>query len=197
MNNVILASGSKARQDMLKNAGLDFEIKPASIDEETITSELISDGASSGNIALRLAREKAKKISKTNSKKYIIGSDQVLSMNDRIYSKAINEKEAIERLQEFQGNEHFLTSSVCVYKDGQDLWHKTDAAALKMKSLSSQDIEKYSKIAGDDLIDCVGCYALESVGVRLFESLRGDFFTILGMPLLPLLNFLDEEGVLS
>lgn len=197
MSNVILASGSKARQSMLRNAGLEFEIQPANINEEKIMLELISDGASSGNISLRLAREKAKFISDKNPDQYIIGSDQVLSMNDQIYSKAKNKNEALERLNDFQGNEHFLTSAVCVFKDGEDLWHKTDAAALKMKALNSQDIEKYSKIAGNDLTDCVGCYALESVGVRLFDSIRGDFFTILGMPLLPLLNFLDNEGLLS
>jgi len=197
MRNIILASGSKARQTMLINAGLSFDIKPAGINEDIITKELVADGASSGNIALRLAREKAKKISQEIPDKYIIGSDQVLSMEDKIYSKAKDKKEALERLKNFQGNEHFLTSAVCVFRAGEDLWHKTDAAALKMKPLSIQDIEKYSTIAGNNLTDCVGCYALESVGVRLFESIRGDFFTILGMPLLPLLNYLDSEGLLS
>lgn len=194
---LILASKSRARQEMLKNAGISFDIQPAEIDEEKIVQEMQSEGASSGNIALRLAKEKALAISKDNPDHYIIGSDQVLSMDDKIYNKAKNEQEAVERLHEFQGNEHFLTSAVCVVKNGEDLWHKTDAAALKMKPMSMQDIEKYSKIAGDDLTNCVGCYALEGVGIRLFENIRGDFFTILGMPFLPLLNFLDKEGALS
>lgn len=193
---LILASKSRARQEMLNNAGVSYEAMPAHIDEEKIIEQLQETGASSSNIALQLAKEKAIEISKTNEGKYIIGSDQVLSMDDIIYSKAKNVEEAKERLSVFQGKEHFLTSAVCVVKDGVDLWHKVDAASLKMKPLSSQDIEKYSKIAGDDLIECVGCYALEGAGIRLFADIRGDFFTILGMPLLPLLNFLDKETLL-
>jgi len=194
---LILASKSKARIAMLKNAGITFDSIPADISEEKIIADMIKDGASTGNIAVSLAREKALAISKNNPDKYIIGSDQLLSMGDIIYSKAKNKNEALERLQEFQGKEHYLTSGVCVVKNGEDLWHKADAAALKMKAMDRQAIEKYSEIAGSDLTDCVGCYALEGVGVRLFESIRGDFFTILGMPLLPLLNFLDREGALS
>lgn len=194
---IILASGSKARQQMLKNAGVSFDVMPAGIDEESIMAELIAQNASSGNISLTLAREKAKTVSSENSDSYVIGSDQVLSMDDVIYSKAKTTEEAKARLQSFEGKEHFLTSAVCVFKDGEDLWHKTDAAALKMKSLSGQDIEKYTEIASSDLTDCVGCYAIEGAGIRLFEQVRGDFFTILGMPLIPLLNYLDAEGLLS
>ncbi len=194
--NLILASKSRARQEMLTNAGIFYNAQPADIDEENILKEMQLEGASSGNIALRLAKEKALSISKNNMNQYIIGSDQVLSMGNKIYSKARNKEEAVARLSEFQGKEHFLTSSVCVVKNEEVLWHKTDAAALKMKQMDTQTIEKYSKIARDDLLDCVGCYALEGVGIRLFKNIRGDFFTILGMPLLPLLNFLDGEGAL-
>ena len=194
---IILASGSHARQQMLSNAGIDFDIIPAAVDEERILTKMQNDGASSGNITLRLAKEKALEVSKKNPDKYIIGADQVLSMKDKIYNKAKSQKEARGRLLEFQGQDHFLTSAVCVMKEGKDLWHKIDAAALKMKSMDSQAIDKYIEIAGDEVISCVGCYALESVGVRLFEDIRGDFFTILGMPLLPLLGFLDREGLLS
>ena len=197
MSKIILASKSEARKEMLSNAGIDFETIPADLDEETILKKMQKEDASSGNIALRLAKEKAIHVSKNNSEKYIIGSDQVLSMSDRIYSKAKNEEEAKERLLEFQGQTHFLTSAVCVVKNGQDIWHKTDAASLKMKVMDRQDIDKYSKISGKALTDCVGCYALESVGIRLFENIRGDYFTILGMPLLPLLGFFDQEGLLS
>ena len=197
MSRIILASKSEARKEMLKNAGIDFKTTPANLDEETILKSMQKEGASSGNIALRLAKEKATHVSKNHPEKYIIGSDQVLSMDDNIYSKAKNEEEAKERLFEFQGQDHFLTSAVCVVRDGQDIWHKTDAACLKMKAMNRQDIDKYSKIAGKALTDCVGCYALESVGIRLFENIRGDYFTILGMPLLPLLGFLDQEGLLS
>jgi len=194
---LILASKSAARQTMLKNAGIEFTPIPANIDEENILITLEKDGASATNIALHLAKEKALLISNQNKENYVIGSDQVLSMNEKIYSKANNKAEAIERLNEFQGQEHYLTSAVCVAKNGEVLWHKTDAAALKMKDLDSQAIEKYSKNAGDVLTSCVGCYAIEGIGIQLFNDVRGDYFTIMGMPLLPLLNFLDGEGALS
>ena len=196
MQKIILASKSRARKTMLENAGIDFDCLPADIDEEKIIEELTSSGASSGNIALNLAREKAMVISKKNPEKIIIGSDQVLSMNDKVYSKVENKEEAKIRLMEFQGREHYLTSAVCAVKNGENLWHKTDVAALKMKALDDRAIDKYIEIAGDDLVSCVGCYAVEGVGIRLFESIRGDFFTIMGMPLLPLLKFLDNEKVL-
>jgi septum formation protein len=194
---LILASKSKARQDMLKNAGVDFKSIPADLNEEALIKELEKEGASSGNMALCLAKEKAIYISKQYPKNYVIGSDQILSMDEEIYSKANDKQEAIERLMEFQGKEHFLTSAVCVARGGEAIWHKTDAVALKMKALSRQDIEKYSKIAGDVLTSCVGCYAIEGAGIRLFNDIRGDYFTILGMPLLPLLNYLDNEGAIS
>ena len=194
---IILASKSKARQDMLLNAGLDFQSLPANLDEEKVIEEMSSEGASSGNIAVRLAKEKALFISRDYPEKYVIGSDQILSMDEKLYSKARDKQEAIERLLEFQGKTHFLTSAVCVVKGEEVLWHKIDAVSLKMKALSRQDIEKYSEIAGDVLISCVGCYAIEGAGIRLFEDIRGDYFTIMGMPLLPLLNYLDQKGVLT
>ena len=190
---IILASKSKARQALLKNAGVSFDVQPANIDEEKIISNLQETGRSSDYIALNLAKEKALSISKKNTEPYIIGSDQVLAMDDKIYSKAKSKEEAIERLLHFQGKEHFLISAVSVAQNNKILWHTTDVAALKMKEMDQQDIEKYTEIAGDDLTGCVGCYALEGVGIRLFEKIRGDFFTILGMPLLPLLHFLDDE----
>jgi len=194
---LILASQSHARQTMLKNAGIDFKSLPADLDEEKIIQDLEKEHASVGKIALSLAEEKALVISKEHAQDYIIGSDQVLSMNDKIYSKAKNKQEAIQRLIEFQGQEHFLTSAVCVAKGGEVLWHKTDVAALTMKPLSTQDIDKYSEIAGDALTSCVGCYAIEGAGIRLFHDIRGDYFTIMGMPLLPLLNYLDGVEALS
>lgn len=194
---LILASKSKARISMLENAGVEFTSIPADLDEENIIAELEKEGASATNIARRLSEEKALKISNEKSEDYIIGSDQVLSMDEKIYSKAQTVEEAKERLMEFQGKEHYLTSGVCVAKGGEVLWQKTDAAALKMKRMNSQAIDKYSKIAGNALTSCVGCYAIEGAGIRLFDDIRGDYFTILGMPLLPLIKFLESEGALS
>ena len=187
---LVLASGSAARKNMLCAAGLDFDVVPADIDEGKIKDDMVAQGAGAAQIALSLAKEKAEKISRQKPEKYIIGSDQVLTFGDRIYDKAKDKKEARTRLQKFQGGEHFLTSAVCVYKNGQYLWHKTDAASLKMHSMNDPQIDQYIEQAGDIVTQCVGCYAIEGIGLQLFHDIRGDYFTILGMPLLPLLTYI-------
>jgi len=196
MSKIILASKSVARQKMLRNAGVDFNSIPAGIDEEKIQSE----GGNPVEVAEILAKQKALHVSKENTDIYIIGSDQVLSMNNKIYSKAKNEKQARARLKEFSGREHYLHSSVSVVKNLEVLFTHTETATLKMKNLSDDALYDYiAKVkmeARDALTQCVGCYAIEGLGVRLFEEIKGDFFTIMGMPLLPLLNFLDSEGAL-
>ena len=189
-HSLTLASGSLARQEMLRNAGYEFDIIPADIDEEKIISSLETNK----NVALTLAKEKAKFISQKNKENYIIGSDQILMMNNKIYSKAKNKQEAKERLMEFQGNAHTLHSGVSVFKDGEELFSFIDSASLTMKKMTADDIDRYCEKAGDVLTSCVGCYALESIGSRLFDKIDGDYFTILGMPLLPLIGFLDAEG---
>ena len=189
-HSLTLASGSLARQEMLRNAGYEFDIIPADIDEEKIISSLETNK----NVALTLAKEKAKFISQKNKENYIIGSDQILMMNNKIYSKAKNKQEAKERLMEFQGNAHTLHSGVSVFKDGEELFSFIDSASLTMKKMTADDIDRYCEKAGDVLTSCVGCYALESIGRRLFDKIDGDYFTILGMPLLPLIGFLDAEG---
>lgn len=195
-NKIILASGSSARQEMLRNAGVCFDVVPADIDEETILQQMQGEGATPQDISLKLAQEKALCVSQDYPDQYVIGSDQVLSMNDTLYSKAKDKKEAHKRLLQFQGQDHYLTSAVCVLQAGNILWSGVDTAMLKMKVINSQAIDKYIEEAGDVVTSCVGCYALESIGVRLFKEIKGDYFTILGMPFLPLLNFLDQKGVL-
>ena len=191
---IILASSSQARQTMLKNAGMIFDIKPANINEEKILYE--SEIKKVSDMALRLSEEKALFVSKHNKEKYIIGSDQILSLENEIFSKAKTKSEVKERLIDFSGKSHFLTSAVCVVRDEKVIWRYADQAELKMKSINEEFIDQYIEEAGDDVYNCVGCYALESIGVRLFQEIKGDYFTILGMPLLPLLNFLEKEGAL-
>lgn len=189
-SSLTLASGSTARQDMLRNAGYNFDIHPADIDEESYIKNL--DDMSEASLIL--AKEKASHVSSTIKDKYIIGSDQILIMDDNLYSKAKNKQEAFARLQEFRGKTHQLISSVAVYKNGEMLFDNTDEAHLTMHDFSDDGLQKYCDKAGDVLTSCVGCYALESIGIRLFQDIRGNYFTILGMPLLPLINFLNKEG---
>lgn len=188
---LILASRSFARQQMLRHAGYDFDIIPANIDEENIME---NSKESIENISTVLAKEKAKHISSKFTQDYIIGSDQILYMNNQIYSKEKNSDEAKERLSDFQGKTHVLNSAVSAYKNGEELFSCRDEASLTMKPMSVQDINQYCNRAGDVLTSCVGCYALEGLGIRLFQEIKGDYFTILGMPLLPLIQFLDGEG---
>lgn len=188
-----LASGSFTRKQMLLNAGYKFNVIPADIDEEKITRELIENN-NIEKISLILSQEKASSVSLKFPKNYIVGSDQILIMDNKIYNKAKNKAEAKQRIKEFQGKTHKLISAVSVFKNNHEIFSSIDDAELTMKNLNEQCIEKYCNNVADILTSCVGCYALESVGIRLFEKVEGNYFTILGMPLLPLVNFLDKEG---
>lgn len=177
---------------MLSQAGVGFKSIPAGLDERSFESTQ----KSAADLSLILAREKALYVSKENKDNYIIGSDQVLEMDNNIYSKAKNVEEAIKRLKEFSGKTHFLHSSVTVVKNSEVLFTYTDTVEMTMKNLSDKKLNDYVAHAGDTLTSCVGCYAIEETGIRLFENIKGDYFTILGMPLLPLLNYLEEAGAL-
>lgn len=190
---LILASNSEARQKMLKNAGYDFDIIPADLDEE----QIIEDAKKTNTLeymSLVLAEEKAKAVSLKFPKNFVVGSDQTLIFRKQICSKVKTKEEAIERLNLLQGRVHYLNSGVAVYKDGEKLFTFNESAELKMRKMTADDIKIYCNFAGEILTNCVGCYALEGYGIRLFEEVDGDYFTILGMPLLPLSNFLDNEG---
>ncbi len=193
---LILASGSAARQSMLRNAGINFDIMPADINEEKIIESCEAGKLNKKDIVLRLAEEKAIFVSKNNPENYIVGSDQILVMDDKIFNKAKNKDEAKKRLENFQGKNHLLMSAVCVVLNDEVLWSTVETATLHVKKMSEEQIDHYLDQAGETLTKCVGCYAIEGPGIRLFKDIKGDFFTILGMPLLPLLNYLEKEGAL-
>ncbi len=195
MNAIILASKSAARQNMLRHAGVDFIAMQADLNESAIIQE--NKTLTAKKISMILAKEKAKTISSTKKDKIVIGSDQVLSINKNIYMKAKNKKQAFERLQEFSGKAHILTSAVAVYKNQKCLFSYSDQAVLTMRDLSDREIKNYIAQAGESVTQCVGGYAIEGRGSRLFSAVKGDYFTILGMPLFPLLNFLTDEGYIK
>ncbi len=194
MSKLILASNSFARKEMLKKAGYDFEVMPADIDEETIKNNSLKHDNEIHDIAQILADEKAWSISKENKEDYIIGSDQILIFNGQIISKSKNKIEAFEKIKMFKGKTHYLISSVTVIKNEENLFSCTNGAALTMKDLSDIEIKKYCDKAGDILTQCVGGYAFEEYGIRLFSEVEGDYHSILGMPLLSLSKFLDTQG---
>jgi len=192
--NIILASGSKARAQMLQNAGYNFAISPTNIDEQSLISVAVEKKERFEQIAMYLAEEKAL-AHEQKENAYIIGSDQLLIFNNRIYSKSENRDAARTKLLEMQEQSHQLISGVSVVKNGETLWRDYDIVTLTMKKLSAEQIDTYLDAAPDDALQCVGGYAIEGRGARLFNHVEGDFFTIMGMPLLKLIKFFDGEGI--
>ena len=194
-NRIILASASKSRQRILINAGVQFETKPSGFDETTGKKKLKTENPQ--KIAFELAVSKAKKVSFSHPDAYVIGADQVLFCDGKLMDKPAGHEGALSHLNFMSNKEHCLVSSVCVAQKGRVLWDFTDEATLKMRELSSEFIESYIKMNGNDILNTVGAYKIEGVGIQLFSKIEGDFFTILGLPLLPLLEFLRRKEFLK
>ena len=192
---LILASQSRARQMLLANAGISFEAVPADIDERSVQKN--SGLSAPGEIASLLAREKALLVSSKNPGRYVVGADQTLALGNRLFSKPSGRAQAAEQLRLLAGHTHELHSAVAVARDGEILFSDVVVARMTMRRLDESEIEAYLDQAGQAVTTSVGAYQLEGLGVHLFERIEGDHFTILGLPLLPLLAFLRGEGLLS
>ena len=192
---LILASQSRARQMLLANAGLQFEAVPADIDERAV--QQASGLAVPGDIAGLLAREKAQAVSVRQPGKYVVGADQTLALGDRLFSKPAGRVQAAEQLRDLAGHSHELHSAVAVARDGRILFETTAIARMTMRQLSGTEIRTYLDEAGEAVTSSVGAYQLEGRGVHLFDRIDGEHFTILGLPLLPLLAFLRRERLLG
>jgi septum formation protein len=192
---LILASQSRARQTLLANAGIAFEAVPADIDERAVQQDSGLTGA--GEIAAALAREKALWVSSRQAKKYIVGADQTLALGERLFSKPAGRAEAAGQLQALAGQVHELHSAVAVARDGKIVFADVAVARMTMRPLDEAEIAAYLDAAGAAVTSSVGGYQLERLGVHLFERIEGDHFTILGLPLLPLLAFLRGEQLLA
>ena len=192
---LILASQSRARQMLLANAGISFEAVPADIDERSVQKN--SGLSAPGEIAGLLAREKALFVSSKNPGRYVVGADQTLALGNRLFSKPAGRAQAAEQLRLLAGHTHELHSAVAVARDGKIVFSDVGIARMTMRRLDESEIEAYLDQAGQAVTTSVGAYQLEGLGVHLFERIDGDHFTILGLPLLPLLAFLRGEGLLS
>lgn len=192
---LVLASQSRARQMLLGNAGLAFEAIPADIDERAIQEK--SGFVKPGEIAALLAQEKALFISTKMPDRYVIGADQTLALGSRLFSKPGGRAQAAEQLRALAGNTHELHSAVSVALGGRVLFSDVSVARMSMRQLSGDEIRTYLDAAGERMTTSVGAYQLEGLGVHLFERIDGDHFTILGLPLLPLLAFLRGQGLLG
>ena len=192
---LILASQSRARQTLLSNAGIDFEAIAADIDERA--AQQASGLSAPGDIAALLARQKARSVSVRLSGRFVIGADQTLALGEQLFSKPAGRAQAAEQLRALAGRSHELHSAVAVARDGQILFEGASVARMTMRRLAEAEIEAYLDEAGEAVNSSVGAYQLEGLGVHLFERIEGDHFTILGLPLLPLLAFLRSEGLLA
>ena len=192
---LILASQSKARQNLLANAGIKFESDPAAIDERAI--QTTSGLSAPGEIASLLAREKARAVSARRPGRYVVGADQTLALGARIFNKPSSRAQAADQLRALSGHCHELHSAVAVAHDGKLLFEHVSIARMSMRRLGDAEIDRYLEEVGEAATSSVGTYQLEGLGVHLFERIEGDHFTILGLPLLPLFAFLRSQHLLG
>lgn len=193
---LILASGSAARRALLNNAGLTFDVMPADIDEDAVKSAVLSADphATPDDIAMRLASEKARAVSRQHPGILVIGADQLLVFGDMLYAKVGSLIEARAVLKKLRGRTHLLISAAALARDGEVIWQGSETARLTMREFSDAYLAQYLETAGASILACVGCYELEGKGIQLFEKIEGDYFTILGLPLLPLMAALRANG---
>jgi septum formation protein len=192
---LILASQSSARKMLLANAGLDFQAIVADIDERGV--QAASSLANPREIALLLAREKAKTVSVNHPGAHVIGADQTLALGERLFNKPVGRAQAMAQLRDLAGHSHELNSALAVAHDGQIVFEHVSVAHMTMRQMTEAELTAYLDAAGEAVTSSVGAYQLEGLGIHLFERIEGDHFTILGLPLLPLLAFLRRERLVA
>lgn len=194
---IILASKSSARRQILENAAVSFRWLDADINENTIKKKSLELGKRPEIIAHELACAKAHLISNSYPNALVIGCDQLLCLDGKIYDKPRSLIDAAAHLKSFRNNTHKLIASVVIVKAGELIWSYTDEAKMHVRNLSDEFIETYLKIEGEKVLTSVGAYRLEGMGSQIFERIDGDYFTILGLPLLPILEELRHKGALD
>lgn len=195
---IVLASGSETRRRMLESAGITFDVVTASVDEDEIQSRLLDEEPtiSHGGIAAGLARAKALSVARHHPEALVIGADQILSFGREIYSKPRSRAEAALMLLALRGRTHELISSVAVARSDTVVFEASATTMMTMRSFSQSFLETYLDAEGDALLLSAGAYRIEGLGAQLFDRIEGDFFNILGLPLLPLLAELRRQGAL-
>ena len=194
MRPLLLASASPIRLQLLRSAGLEVTAQPARIDEDAIRQALQADAASLRDIADALAEMKARKLAEKNPEALVLGCDQILAFKGRVYGKPETPDEARGQLSEFRGQTHQLISALVLYDAGKPIWRHMSEAKLTMRPLSDSYLDDYISRNWHSLRESVGGYKLEEEGIRLFFTIEGDYFSILGLPILPLLGYLGTRG---
>ncbi|TAL36366.1 MAG: septum formation protein Maf [Phenylobacterium sp.] len=193
---LILASKSAARRAVLDGAGVRYEARVAGVDEDAVKTSLLAEGAGPREIADALAELKAIRVS-AGRPDFVIGSDQTLDLDGQLYDKAESVEAARERLRLLRGRTHKLHSAVVVAKEGAPIWREIVTASLTMRDFSDAFLEEYLAQEGEHALGSVGCYRLEGPGAQLFSKIEGDYFAILGLPLMGLLALLRRHGELA
>jgi len=191
---IVLASQSPVRARLLHEAGVAFEIVSAPVDEDAIKKGLLAAGQAPAAIAQHLAEAKALSGSNRYPQALVVGADQVLELDGDLVSKSSNMAEASSLLEQLRGRAHRLISAAALARNGKVVWQQADAAVLTMRPFSDEFLSTYLEREGEAILASVGCYHLEGIGAQLFEKIDGDYFTILGLPLISLLAALREQG---
>ena len=194
---LILASASPFRKKMLENAGVDVEAIPADLDERAVETPLAETGASPQDVALILAEAKAVAVSEAHPGRLVLGCDQTLSLDGLVFHKAADMEAARRRLLKLSGRTHQLNSAVVIARDGETLWRHVEVASMTMRQLDPGFIGRHLARVGDRALSSVGAYQIEGEGIQLFDKIDGDYFTIVGLPLLPVLAELRKLGAID
>ncbi|MCK8484413.1 Maf family nucleotide pyrophosphatase [Aliiroseovarius sp. S2029] len=194
---LILASASEIRAQLLQNAGVDIDVQPARIDEDTIRASLEAEGATPRDLADALAEFKARKIAEKNPARTVLGCDQVAELGGVVLAKPRDRDEAKAQLAQMSGQTHRLLSAAVLYHDGKAVWRHVGVVRMRMRDLSPDYIDSYVTRNWDSIRHAVGAYKLEEEGVRLFAKVDGDYFNVLGLPLTELLSYLILRGDLD
>lgn len=196
MSPLVLASASPARAAMLQAAGVAIEIEPARVDEAALKASLRADGAAPRDQADALAELKATRVSSRRPDRLTLGADQLLVLEDEVFDKPADMAEARAQLRRLRGGRHQLLSAAVIALDGAPIWRHVGAARLTVRPFSDRFLDDYLARVGEAALASVGCYQIEGRGAQLFSRLEGDWFTVLGLPLLEVLGFLRARGLL-
>ena len=197
MPDLVLASGSAIRAQLLTNARVPFRVRKAPVDEDAIKAGLMAEGIRPRDLSDALAEAKAQRIGMKEPDAFVLGCDQILEIDGQVLSKASNRDEAADHLRLLSGKQHRLYSAAVIFHEARPIWRMIGEARLTMRDLSDDYIQTYLDRNWPDVSYCVGCYQVESEGLRLFSRIDGDYFSILGLPMTGLLTYLMDRGVID